>query len=118
MADLVFETHYDRHGYMKDPSLLFDGPIAPGTLIIKVPVVSQINLRVGMIVAVHSGQVDVVWHPWSSDPTIKDGELRQRLGIPNSRQRRELKKRQQTAAWALHRREQQAQRQQEGNTTP
>lgn len=88
---MEFRSYRDADGYMRDPSLLMDGPIAPGTLIIKVPVVATINLRVGVIVAVHDGQVDVMWQPWTEDRSIADGQLRKRMGIPNARERKRLK---------------------------
>lgn len=89
-----FETYPDKHGYLKQRNVLLFGPREPGTLIAYVPTVARMDLRLGMIVAVHSDRVDVVWNRWRENPAIQDGQLRQLMGIPNAEQRRQEKRRQ------------------------
>lgn len=90
--EIEFERYHDRIGYLKQHMILWQGPRAPGTLIIYVPTVARMDLRVGFILAVHSGAVDVLWNPWRSGVRFNDGELRQLMGIPNSEQRRRKRK--------------------------
>lgn len=90
---MEFATYPDKDGYLKGRRILKHGPIAPGTLLTAVPAVADMEVRHGMIVAVHDGVVDVVWRPWTPAPpgTYEYGELRRRLGIPTGEEEKRRK---------------------------
>jgi len=81
---MEFRTYLDRDGYLKGRTVVLHGPIQPGTLLTKVPTIADMELRFGVIIAVHGTQVDVLWNPWRPLPkdSIKEGELRRLMGCP------------------------------------
>lgn len=97
---MEFKTYLNRDGYLKQKTILVHGPVAPGTLLSSVPIVGGIDMRHGMIVAVHAHQVDVVWNSYRHVDDIKYGDLRKRLGIPMPAEARRLKREADKARWA------------------
>jgi hypothetical protein len=87
-VSLEFRTYLVADGYFNDPSLIVHGERLPGTLLTKVPIVGSMNLRFGMIVAIECTRIHVMWNPWTEDADVKYGELRRRLGIESSAERR------------------------------
>lgn len=81
---LEFASYPDRDGYLRGRMILKHGPVEPGTMLTFVPTVADMEVRHGMVVAVHSDQVDVVWQAWAptAPGTYEYGELRRKLGIP------------------------------------
>jgi len=75
----MFRTHKDGDGMFGAPSLVVHGPKLPGAFVTWVPSIENMQLRHGMIVAVHDNQVDVVWNPWSEQPGILVGQLRKQM---------------------------------------
>lgn len=110
---MEFASYPDKDGYLKGRMVLKHGPVlpcakhkvtggshtckdcryTPGTLLTYVPTVPNMHPRHGMIVAVHSGQVDVVWNPWQEGSGAGYGELRRRMGISLADSREEERRR-------------------------
>jgi len=79
MAPPNFRSHRDGDSLFGAPNLVMHGPKAPGTLVTWVPTIENMQLRNGIIVAVHDNQVDVAWNPWSEQPGILVGQLMKQM---------------------------------------
>lgn len=76
-----FKSYRQVDGFFVDPSLLYEKPLRPGTLLTKVPAVSDLNVRTGLVVGLGDGLVHVLWNAWLPDPGRPAFELRERLGV-------------------------------------
>lgn len=110
--DLEFRSYRIEDGYMRDPSLLMFGPRivctahsehdapqrrrphckdcrpVPGTQLVKVPQVSRLQLRLGIVVGIDAGRVHVMWNPWTTTEGCSEGELRRLMGVLDARERK------------------------------
>lgn len=104
---MEFKSHRLSDGLFAEPSMLYERPLRPGTFLVKVPVVADMQCRTGLVVGLTADpflvglgagaegtMVHVAWNDWRPQAGIARGELWTTLGIraQSKRERREQKR--------------------------
>jgi len=66
MSTVEFRTHRDTDGYIRNnPRASVVGPIQPGAMVVIASASNDlVDIRTGLIVAVHDDSVSVMWNAW------------------------------------------------------
>lgn len=79
---MKFATRNHVNDIIADQNLLYDGELLPGTFMIRVPIINDIDIRTGIVIAItEASNVVIMWSTWRMLPlgTSNRGEFLHKL---------------------------------------